>query len=246
MGEETAKEFSRLAPWPIPGQMAKNLPRRQVRRCPYLFSVAPVGYNAQVEPQRIPPSRAGFPPTHDLLNQSWLTYLCTMESLLEQQPFLLGQRFTIADASAYGQLSMNLIDPSAAAIIKQRAPRTFRWLNYIRQGHHHRSHGELELNAALIPLLKIIGQTFLPLMEQNEAAYTKAIESDETVFNEAAFDQGCALYDGTLMGQPFRAVVKTFQVKVWRDLKAQWRKLGRGEELTAAALTSYLDEVILS
>ncbi len=243
MGEETAKEFSRLVPWPFPRWMARHLPRRQVQRCPYLFSVAPQDYSERVESERIPPSRDGFPPTHNLLSQSWLTYLTAMESLLAQQPFLLGQRFTVADASAYGQLSMNLIDPSVVAIIKQRAPRTLRWLKYIRKGHHHQSRGELVLTEALTPLLNIIGQTFLPLMEQNEAAYTKAIEEGESVFNEAAFNQGGALYDGTLMGQPFRAVVKTFQVKVWRDLKAEWHKLRRGQDLSPASLTQLLAEV---
>ena len=34
-----------------------------------------------------------------------------------------------------------------------------------------------------------------------------------------------ALYDGTLLGRPFRAVVKTFQVAVWRELCVQWDAL---------------------
>ena len=41
-----------------------------------------------------------------------------------------------------------------------------------------------------------------------------------------------ALYDGELMGHPFRSVVKTFQVRVWRELCGQWRGLdeaARGE-----------------
>jgi glutathione S-transferase len=45
---------------------------------------------------------------------SWRRYLAAMENVLREQPFLLGQRFTLADASAYGQLSMNLVDGRAA------------------------------------------------------------------------------------------------------------------------------------
>ena len=45
-------------------------------------------------------------------------------------------------------------------------------------------------------------------------------------------DAGKALYDGELMGHPFRSVAKTFQVRVWRELCSQWRGLdeaARGE-----------------
>ena len=47
----------------------------------------------------------------------------------------------------------------------------------------------------------------------------------ERLFNERAFDAGRALYDGTLLGKPFRAVAKTFQVRVWRELQAAWLAL---------------------
>ena len=89
--------------------------RRQVRRLPYLFSVAPTGFQQPgLSESLTPPARPGFPPTHDLLEQSWLRYVDACDTILGQQPFLLGARFSLADASAYGQLSMNLTDPEAA------------------------------------------------------------------------------------------------------------------------------------
>ena len=225
MGETTAAEMSRLIPKPFLSRIRVDLPRRQVRRCPYLFSVAPSGYQAQVEPERVPPSREGFPPTHDLLEQSWHCYLAAMEQVLAEQPYLLGERFTVADASAYGQLSMNLIDPTTAADLQRRAPRTYRWLIDIRDGRHHGSSGKLMLSPALQPLLDIIMQTFAPLMLQNEQAYRQSMQAGEALFNESAFDRGQALYDGKLLGYPFRSVVKTFQVSVWRALCKDWRQL---------------------
>ena len=141
------------------------------------------------------------------------------------QPYILGQQFTVADASVYGQLSMNLIDPTTAAKLQRRAPRTYRWLLDIRDGKHRGATGPLQLSPALQPLLNIIMQTFTSLMAQNEAAWQRAITAGEVVFNEAAFDQGLALYDGSLLGHPFRSVVKTFQVRVWRDLQLSWRQL---------------------
>lgn len=225
MGEHTAKEMSRLMTPILARRVRVDLPRRQVRRCPYLFSVAPEGYSADVEPARVPPSRQGFPSTHQLLDESWRTYLAAMESLLGVQPFILGDRFTIADASAYGQLSMNLIDPSANAELRDRAPRTHRWLVDIRDGKHVGSRGDVYLSSAAQPLLEIILATFAPLMEQNERAWYVETQKGETLFNERAFNKGRALYDGELLGHPFRAVVKTFQVGVWQSLRKSWGQL---------------------
>jgi glutathione S-transferase len=225
MGEVTAREMSRLLPPPFAARLRINLPRRQVRRCPYLFSVAPADYRAEVEPLRVPPSRPGFPSTHALLEESWRQYLAAMEQVLLVQPWLLGGRFTVADASAYGQLSMNLIDPTSAASLERYAPRTFRWLLAIRDGEHRDSAGGLAVNPALRALLSIIMNTFAPLMVQNERAYLQAVAAGATVFNEAAFDAGIALYDGELLGHPFRSVAKTFQLRVWRDLCNCWRGL---------------------
>jgi glutathione S-transferase len=225
MGDLTVAELRSLLPPGTGALFARNLYRRQVRRCPYLFSVAPQGYEAGVSAERTPPSRAGFPATHALLDQSWREYLAAMEQLLAAQPYLLGERFTLADASAYGQLSMNLVDGDATRLLEKLAPLTYRWLCEIRDGEHIAQRGDLSLNSALQPLLRIICTTFVPLMEQNEKAYELALASGETLFNEAAFDQGRALYDGQLLGHPFRSVAKTFQVQVWRELKERWHAL---------------------
>jgi glutathione S-transferase len=225
MGEVTGREMARLLPPPFSSRLRVDLPRRQVRRCPYLLSVAPPGYRADVEPLRVPPARPGFPPTHDLLEESWQRYVDAMEQLLAVQPYLLGGRFTAADASAYGELSMNLIDPTTASRLQQLAPLTYRWLLAIRDGRHRGSSGALTLSPALRPLLAIVMQTFAPLMAQNERAYLRARAAGETLFNEAAFNRGRALYDGELLGRPFRSVAKTFQVRVWRELCRQWREL---------------------
>jgi glutathione S-transferase len=225
MGEMTSREMGKYLPPFVRRRIARQLPERQVRRCPYLFSVAPEGFDAGVAAPLTPPSREGFPPTHDILNTAWRRYLTAMEQLLEAQPFLLGERFTLADAGAYGQLSMNLVDGRAAELLEELAPRTFRWLCDIRDGKHKESRGELYLSERLTPLLEIINETFLPLMRQNAAAYERFVRDGETLFNEPAFDRGEALYNGELLGQQFRAVAKSFQVVVWRELCAAWHAL---------------------
>ena len=225
MGAVTGQEMSRVLPLGLHRRIERQLPKRQVRRCPYLFSVAPHNYDTGVEPALTPPSRAGFPPTHDLLNESWEATIRAMDSVLAQQPYLLGQRFTLADASAHGQLSMNFIDGQACQRLQRLAPRTYTWLCRIRDGKHVGSEGPLSISTALDPVLAVIAETFVPLMQQNHAAYRAALDDGQIEFNEAAFDKGQALYDGELRGHPFRAVIKTFQVRVWRDLLQAWTAL---------------------
>ena len=241
MGDMTAREFAPLLPSVLLPTVARRLYRRQSRRCPYLFSVAPAGFDAGVAAERTPPSRRGFPPTHALLDEAWRGYLSALESLLSQQPYLLGERFTLADASTYGQLGMNLVDGATTERLQELAPHTYRWLCDIDNGRHRGSEGPLRLSAALQPLLAMIGDTFIPLMQQNETAFEQAARDGQTRFNEAAFDAGQALHDGELLGHPYRAVIKTFQVAVWRELRSDWQALASKEQAQLAALLPVLN-----
>jgi glutathione S-transferase len=225
MGVMTAQEMRSVLPPGFGPVLARGLPQRQVRRLPYLLSVAPDGYSAAVARLLTPSARRGFPATHRLIDDAWQDYLAAMEYVLSAQPYLLGECFTLADASAYGQLSMNLVDGDAADRLESVAPRAHRWLCAIRDGEHKETSSNVSLNRSLKPLLDIIADTFVPLMAQNEEAYEQAVAAGETLFNEAAFDKSRALYAGQLRGHSFCSVVKTFQVQVWRDLKSQWQAL---------------------
>jgi hypothetical protein len=201
------------------------LAARQVRRLPYLFSIAPCGFDAELTPAITPPSREGFPETHSMLNQAWKMYLAALDHLLAAQPYLLGDRFTLADASAYGQLSMNLVDGRAAELLQELAPRVYKWLCFIRDGDHAQSNGDLYLSEDLNLLLDCIKATFIPLMQQNNRAYLQAVNRGQSLFNETAFDLNQALYDGELLGSEFRSVAKTFQVSTWHELCEKWQDL---------------------
>ncbi len=110
-GERLGNEFSRLLPPGGPALIARHFPKRQVRRLPYLFSVAPPDFSAALPKGITPPSRAAFPATHELLDAAWHRHLAAMETLLADRPYLIGGCFTLADVAAYGQLGMNLADP---------------------------------------------------------------------------------------------------------------------------------------
>ncbi|MFN2426527.1 MAG: hypothetical protein ABR587_08790, partial [Candidatus Binatia bacterium] len=157
--------------------------------------------------------------------------------------YLLGGRFTLADASAYGQLSMNLTDPAAARCLGEIAPCTLEWLRGVRERRHVGSAGPLFLSPRLGALLDVFTDTFVPLMRANEGAFEKRAEQ-QTVFNERAFERGIALFDSVLLGWPYRSVVKTFQVRAWRDLRRDWLALAREDRDQVSALlgNANLDE----
>ena len=236
-GRRLAREYGRLLPPGAGPVFARWFEKRQVRRLPYLFSVAPDGYRVTgLDAALTPASRAGFPPTHRLLEQSWERTLAAMEAILAQQPYLLGNRFTLADASAYGQLSMNLTDTAAARRLGELAPRTLAWLGDIRDRRHVASTGPLSISPLLGALLEVFFDTFVPLMRANEAAHERWSSQGATVFNEKAFDAGIALFDGDLLGHPYRSVAKTFQVRVWRNLRREWLSMARDERSRVASM----------
>ena len=224
-GDRFAAELTRMFPPFMAGAISRRVAARQTRRLPYLFSVAHDDLEQDLPDDLRAPTRDGFPPTHALLDEAWFALLDAMEQILGDQPFLLGGRFTLADASAYGQLSMNLTDAPAASVLHERAPRTFAWLAAIRDGAYTHASGELVVSDVLDPLLLTIGQTFVPLMQQNERAFVDATARGESLFNETGFNRGSALYDGSIAGHPYRHVVKSFQVRTWRDLRSRWQAL---------------------
>ncbi|MBV1920523.1 MAG: glutathione S-transferase C-terminal domain-containing protein [Pseudomonadales bacterium] len=244
-GARLAREFKHILPMGARWLVAKQFSERQVSRLPYLFSVAPEGHSWRVKKSLQPPAIDYWPESHSLLNNAWKTYLSAMERLLAKQPYVLGTQFTIADASIYGQLSMNLKDPAAANLLKETAPLTYEWLCGIREGKHALIDivdGGLAITSqtisALKPLLDIIMQTYSSLMVQNSRAYDSYKKGGQTVFNEKAFDQQKALYDGELVGEPFRSVVKTFQVRVWQDICDTWQGLSVEDKDSLKSLIS--------
>lgn len=200
---------------------------RQTRRLPYLFSVAPEGFKIDgVIAERQPRSRDGFPATHQLLEDSFDRILQAIEPIFRHRSSLLGDGFTLADASLYGQLGMNLADSEIAHQLEVKAPATHAWLSQIHSGNL--PDGEpkpASIPADLKPLLTEIARVYFPLMQQNETAYQRISGNAKAQFNERAFWKNQSLYQGELDGHPYKAVVKTFQVASWRVVCETWRGL---------------------
>jgi glutathione S-transferase len=235
-GARLAREFASLF-GPARHAFGRWFARRQVRRLPYLFSVAPEGFRIDgLAAALTPPSRAGFPPTHELLEEAFTRLLDILEALLGKRAFVLGERPTLADAALYGQLAMNLSDPSARHWIRERAPRLEAWLQRLHGGCELPPHGALGLDNAVKPLLREIFRTHCALMRANHRAWADESRRGLTRFNEPAFERNEALYDGVMEGKAFRSVAKSFQARVWLDCLARWRALGADERKAVARL----------
>ncbi len=235
-GQRLAHEFRSLV-GPLRPLMARHFSARQTRRLPYLLSIAPAGFQiAGLRPNRQPPERKGFPPSHALLEAAHTRLVDLLDALLASRPYVLGDRFTLADAALYGQLGMNLADPSTAKALQARSPRLHQWLLALHKGTPPAvAEGALRIDDALKPLLTEIARIHLPLMQQNAAAHARFRQQGLRRFNEAAFNAGEALYDGLLDGTPYRNVAKSFQARSWRDCRARWQQLSPStrEQLTA-------------
>lgn len=232
-GDMLAEE-ARPGVGPLAGMLGRRFAARQVRRLPYLFSVADADAPGDVDRlpmERRPPSLPGFPPTHALLEELMLEQLDALEHALTRSPFLLGASPTLADASVYGQLvSHTRMDPEADALMRSRAPRTHEWVCALRDAPPLLSSlgddaidlsASTELDDALAPLLRYAAHA-MTLLRQNAAACAR-VSGDA----EAGFEDGTALYDGVLAGHPYRAAARRFQLKVWERLLAGYRSLDR-------------------
>ncbi len=239
-GARLANEFRSLVPPLFRPLMARHFSARQIRRLPYLFSVAPADAEWPDDGRPPPPGRAGFTATHARLEAAWDELVDAAGHALRQRPYLLGERFTLADAALYGQLDMNMSDPSSERRLRERAPRLREWLRAIERGDHAGSQGPLSLHEDLQPLMAWIASCFIPLMRANAEAYSRRLSAGQRRWNEAAFNHGEALFDLQWRGAPARTVVKTFQVRVWRDLCAKAQALPKG----ALAAFAFVDELL--
>lgn len=201
----------------------RRFARRQVRRLPYLFSVAAPGAHLPgVTSALQPPSRPGFPETHTLLDELFDAFLDASEHALAGSPYLFGERFSLADAALYGMMeSIRRLDPTGAERMRTRAPQLDAWLERVGREPTERR-GRLHLRAEVSGLLDLVTMGLVPLLQQNADAWREASRRGEARRRpERAFDAGRALYDGTLRGHAFRSVAKGFQVEVWERLRLE-------------------------
>ncbi len=245
-GQRLYTEFSRFPLVSLLKKFPIGFSQRQVRRLPYLFSMPPQNTQQNVPRYLTAPIKAGWPETHTLLDQLWHDCIRSLDDIVRHQPYLLGDSFTISDASIYGMFGMLLDDPAAEQNMLKHTPALHKWLWKIKNNQHkddmNESESNLRISDKLVNFLDIIMNTFVPLMKQNETAYSLYKSQGQTLFNEEAWRKDQALFEGILMGHPFKTVTKTFTVQVWRDLKENWQSLTVNQQASLMERINGLDE----
>lgn len=119
--------------------------------------------------------------SHQLLMALYADVLEGVESMLEQTAYLFGDRPSLADFGLYGQLSQCAVDPSASAIMRTHAPRTFQWTQSLDDACG--VEGEWAPRPVWEPavrrMLALVGRYYLPLLLAHHAAVEAGAESFE-------------------------------------------------------------------
>ncbi len=215
-----AEELSKPLGTTLARRYGARFARRQVRRLPYLFSVASSDARFDALPPRLrPPTRSGFPGTHALLDEVRRLELDALERVYSTRTYLFGEHATLADAAIYGQLASHPeMDPSAARAIAARPAVA----DFVARHRHAPMRlgppSAHSLHEALEPLIAHATDAGLSLLAQNAAALS-AGDPRDPLRNERAFDRRAQLYRGELMGHAYRAVAKTFQARGLRAMR---------------------------
>ncbi|RPH44062.1 MAG: glutathione S-transferase [Burkholderiales bacterium] len=106
------------------------------------------------------------------LRRLYADVLSVVERMLDASPYLLGTRPSLGDFGLYAQLHQCSIDPTASAIMRRDAPRTFQWTHALDDA----SGVDGEWGApgvwsdAVHGMLSIAGRWYLPAMLANAQA----------------------------------------------------------------------------
>ena len=131
------------------------------------------------------------------------------QAVLSKQHFLFGDMASLADVALFGQLYQLQNDPTPSAMLQKEFPFVFRWVDHVDDASGFDGEWVSELTPAVKSLLKMAGDTYLPLL----AANSKAIDKGEASFT-ADLPEGF-----------FRQDIFKYQKKCLDRLRDEWAKL---------------------
>lgn len=134
--------------------------------------------------------------TKDPIEASYQRQLAILEAHLGRRPYLFGARPVLADFGLFAQLYECSLDPTPAALLRERAPSVVRWIQAMLGP---RVEGALEpweaLAPTLLPLLRDeVGAVFLPWSAANAAALAAGEKTFTVDLGGTAFSQETQKY----------------------------------------------------
>ena len=139
--------------------------------------------------------------TWDHVESIYLNTLDRLETVFRDRPYLLGERPTLGDFGFFASMFRHFSqDPTASDIMRRRAPGVFAWQARLWNARASTTSTELvdTLPADLDPILKDIGDGYLPYLNANAEAWHR----------------GLARFDPMIQGVQYRAVPVS-QYRVW-------------------------------
>ena len=190
---------------PLPGFVKREIIRRRQR-----------GYYVQ----RDGVSRA----TWDHVESIYLKTLDQLEAIFQARPYLLGDLPTLADFGFFASMFRHFAqDPTASELMRKRAPAAFEWQARLWNARASRLRGTLlpGIPADWAPILREIGEAYLPFLNANAAAW-KA---------------GRRRFDADIQGAPYRRMPVS-QYRVWclEQLRAHFAALPDAARTAARTL----------
>jgi glutathione S-transferase len=114
------------------------------------------------------------PQTWAHVEQGYLRILDILQAVFDNRPYIFGDRPTLADFGLFGPMFRHFSqDPTPAEIMRLRAPAVFEWVGRLWNARGSRLSGELVTGIPedLLPLLREIGETHMPNLAANAAAW---------------------------------------------------------------------------
>jgi len=140
------------------------------------------------------------PETKQTIENSFKRLITILDSLLKQQPFVLGKRPSSADFALYGQFTaLALFDPTPSGIVLEKAPRLYAWTETLEDlsGYEPLNGDWLDLSkdsSRIEPLLTEIGRIYEPYLIANAAAVSQGQQQFECMLDGALWQQNSFSY----------------------------------------------------
>ena len=158
--------------------------------------------------------------TRELIEESYAEGLELLEAHLDAtRPYLFGGRPAFADFGLAGQLYACATDPTAGAILRERAPRSAAWVERMQDPPQE---GAFETRETLLPTLepllaRPVSRLFLPWSDAN----ARALERGEEELRVE------------LAGRPWAQKPQKYHAKSLRALRARYAAVSPREQLDA-------------
>jgi glutathione S-transferase len=165
--------------------------------------------------------------TAPVIEASYKRFLSLMDTLIENQKFVLGGRPSSADFGIYAQLTqLAKFDPTPADICMELAPRVYAWTDLVDDLSGHPAADEAWMSIEDVPaqlggLLTEIGRTYAPALLANAQALRAGQAQMETIID----------------GQRWEQPAFPYQAKCLQEINAEYQQLDAGAR-------SQIDEIL--